>query len=435
MTTLFYNAQILTMTHAEPTLINGAVGVVGERIALVSQSQEEISHFEEQHPDLRKIDCKRKLIMPGLINTHTHVAMTLQRSTGDDVELMPWLNNIVWPFEARQSDEDIKAGARLGIAEMLLGGTTTFVDMYWSEAVIASAVEDMGIRALLGESCLDAVMEGFEAKLISLKERAAACNRISAVVAPHAPYTCCKETLQQCVELAQKHELSLMIHLAETKSESQTIRDLYNQTPTEYLDSCGMITPSTILAHSIHLSAQDIEIIKSRGAHVAHNPQCNMKISSGVAPIPTLLSEGVNCSIGTDGVCSNNDLDMWDEMRTASFIHKHTAESPLVMPAYEVLKMATVGGAKAIGREGELGVIAEGALADIILLNINRLHYRPHHDIISSLVYCGKAADVECVMVNGELLVEDYTLLNCDIEALCTDVEERSRAILAAMKN
>lgn len=434
MATLFFNAQILTMTSAEPSLLRGAVGVVDNRIALVSDSTAEIAVFESQYPDAERIDCAGKVLMPGLINTHTHVAMTLQRGSGDDVELMPWLNNIVWPFEALQSDEDIEAGARLGIAEMLLGGTTTFVDMYWSETFVAKAVCDMGIRALLGESCLEGRMDSFEVNLPALVEAAnASQGLVEAVVAPHAPYTCPPAILHRCVELAEKHNLSLMIHLAETLAEQQTIRELYDATPTEYLDSCGIIKPSTTLAHGVYLSAQDIEIIKSRGASVAHNPQCNMKISSGVAPVPSLLAEGVNCGLGTDGVCSNNDLDMWDEMRTASFLHKLTSQSPTTMPAYEVLRMATIGGAKAIGHAGELGVIALGALADIIVVDTSRPHYRPHHDLISSLVYCGKAADVELVMVNGVIRVAGSQLLGCDVEALCCDVEERSRAIFASM--
>ncbi len=421
------------MTTAEPALMLGAVGVVDSRIALVSQDSQEIELFEAQHTSLRRIDCGGKILMPGLINTHTHVAMTLQRGMGDDVELMPWLNNIVWPFEARQSEEDIEAGATLGIAEMLLGGTTTFVDMYWHEHAIAKAVERLGIRALLGESCMEGVEDIFEERLSKLVESATKCDRITAVVAPHAPYTCPPQIMELCRELAQRYNLPLTTHLAETRSEVETIEKLYNLTPTQYLESCGMITPSTILAHSIYLTEEDIEIIERHGAHIAHNPQCNMKISSGVAPIPQLMETQVTTTIGTDGVCSNNDLDMWDEMRTASLLHKLSAGSPTVLPAYEILKMTTVNAAKAIGRQGELGVIAQGALADIVVLNTNRIHYRPHHDLVSSIIYCGKASDVEHVMVNGTLLVEEYQLTGVDIESICLDVESRSRAIVEAM--
>ncbi len=434
MSTLFFNAQILTMTQSIPSLLKGAVGVVDNRITMVSDSPELIAQFEEQNPAARKIDCSGKLLMPGLINTHTHSPMTLQRGTGDDVELMPWLNNIVWPFEARQSDEDIEAGARLGIAEMLLSGTTTFVDMYWSEHYVAKAVEEMGIRAHLGECCFQGERMGiFEGNMPQVVECAAKCERITLTVSPHAPYTCPPEVLERCVELAKQYDLPLMIHLAETLFEEQTIRETYGVSPTEYLDKYGVLTPTTLLAHCVHLSESDIEIIKRRGCSVAHNPQCNMKISSGVAPIPSLISAGINCSIGTDGVCSNNDLDMWDEMRSAAFLHKLTSGSPTTLPAYEILRMATVNGAAAIGQAGELGVIAEGALADIILIDIMKPHYRPHHNVISSLVYCSRGADVESVMVNGELLVEGGELLGVDLEAICSDVELRSARIFSKM--
>ncbi len=435
MSTLFFNAHILTMTQSTPSLFVGAVGVVGNRIALVSDSPDKIAKFEEQNPTAHKIDCGGKLLMPGLINTHTHSPMTLQRGTGDDVELMPWLNNIVWPFEARQTDEDIEAGARLGIVEMLLSGTTTFVDMYWSEEYVANAVEELGIRAVLGESCLVGErMELFERNFPRLVARAAKCDRLSVSLAPHAPYTCPPEILERCVEIAQQHDLPLMIHLAETLFEEQTIRETYGVSPTEYLDKYGVLTSKTLLAHCVHLSESDIEILKLRGCSVAHNPQCNMKISSGAAPIPSLIAQGVNCSIGTDGVCSNNDLDMWDEMRSAAFLHKLTSGSPTTLPAYEILRMATVNGAAAIGRTGELGIIAEAALADIILVDIMKPHYRPHHNVISSLVYCSRGSDVESVMVNGKMLAEAGKLLGVNIEAICKEVEERSSRIFDSFR-
>ncbi len=434
MATLFYNAQILTMTQETPSLLHGAVGVVGSEITFVSDSQSDAELFMEHHPQTLKVDCQGRLLMPGLINTHAHTAMTLQRSTGDDVELMEWLNNIVWPFEAQQSSDDIEAGFRLGVAEMLLGGTTTVVDMYWPQALMAPVAESMGIRALLGENIFEGSLEQLDELFSSIVRSTSHCKRVSGAVAPHAPYTCSPETLKNCVAIAEKYNLPMMVHLAETLDEEKTVRELYDKTPTEHLDSCGVIKPSTILAHGVHLSDSDIELINSRGASIAHNPQCNMKISSGVAPVPKLLSRGVNVALGTDGVCSNNDLDMWDEMRTASFLHKLIAHSPTVLPAYQVLKMATVNGAKAIGLEGKLGIIAPGALADIIVVNTSRVHYRPSHNLISSLVYCGKAADVQYVMVDGEMLVDNYSLVGCDLESLCCDVEQRSRRIFASMK-
>ncbi len=435
MNTLFINARILTMQQSSsPTLLSGAVGVVDNRIALVSEDSAAIESFRAEHNPLKVIDCQGKLLMPGLINTHTHIAMTLQRCSGDDVELMQWLNELVWPFEARQSDEDILAGSRLGFAEMLLGGTTTAVEMYWSESWVAKAANELGIRAILGESCLEGNMPIFETKFEELLEATKDKSRLTPAVAPHAPYTCTPEILKRCVELSGEHQLPFIIHLAETQDEVDTIRERYDMTPTEYLDSCGVLGPRTILAHSIYLTPSDMELIAQRGSSVAHNPQCNMKIASGVAPISKLMDMGVNCAIGTDGVCSNNDLDMWDEMRTAALLQKLSTSSAMTLPAYDLLKMVTVNGAKSIGREGELGVIREGALADIICVNTHRPHYRPHNNLISALVYCGKAADVEHVMVDGVLRVENYTLIDHDIEAICQDVDERSAALFQSLK-
>lgn len=417
------------MSESTPSVFEGAVGVVGNTIAMVSADSSVIDAFCSEHTDAQVVECGGKLLMPGLINTHCHVAMTLQRNSGDDIELMEWLNDTVWPFEARQSDDDIVAGARLGVAEMLLGGTTSFVDMYWSEHRIAEAVEELGIRAVLGESCLEGRMPIFEKNLAELVEVAKGSSRITAAVAPHAPYTCPPAVYKRCVELAEQHDIPLITHLDEAPSEREMIGANYNLSPTEYLDAQGMLTPSTIVAHSIHLSSKDVEILAERGAHVAHNPQCNMKIASGTAPITSYFEAGVNCALGTDGVCSNNDLDMWDEMRTGAFLQKLSNARATVMPAYQMLQMATVNGAKAIGAEGRLGVIKEGALADIILLDITRPHYRPLHNVASAVLYCGKAADVATVMVDGKILVDNYTLLGVDVESLCKDVEERSAKV------
>ncbi len=435
MNTLLTNAKILTMDQATPQLLQGAVGIIDNTIALVSDDSSAIDSFKAQHTDLQIIDCRGKLLMPGLINCHTHVAMTLQRGTGDDIELMSWLNDYVWPFEAIQDDDDIEAGARLGIAEMLLGGTTTFVDMYWSEHSIAQAVKDMGIRAHLGESCLPVRMEQFEQNLPKLIEAAACCSRVTASIAPHAPYTCPPELLKRCAELSEQHHLPLMIHLAETLAESHDIEMRYQTTPTKYLHQNNILKPDTLLAHCVHLSDEDQDIIKSQGSTMTHNPQCNMKIASGVAPIVDYLSKGINCTIGTDGTCSNNDLDLWDEMRTASFLQKISTMNATALPPYEILKMATVNGARALGMDGKLGVIREGALADLIMIDIWKPHYRPHYDLVASLIYCGKGSDVDTVIIDGKVLVSGGTLLDTDLESLCQDVERRTQAIFTKMRS
>lgn len=433
MILLFKNCTILPMTASkdEPKTIFGSVGIVGNRIAMVSADEHVVSEFCQANPGVRVIDATGKVLMPGLINTHCHVSMTLQRGYADDIALMSWLHDYVWPFEAVQSVDDIAVGAKLGVVEMLLGGVTSFVDMYWHEDRIYDVVDELGIRALLGCSCLDGNMSEFERSLKAGVEKSRGNDRIKMAVAPHAPYTCSPETFKRAISLAKEHGLHFMTHIAETKDEISIMKERYGQSPVEYLDSVGALTDKTIGAHCVHVSSSDIAILKERGVSIAHNPQSNMKVSSGTAPIEKMRVEGLVCTIATDGPCSNNDLDMWEEMRSASFLQKLTAENPCVMPAYEVLKMVTVQGAKAIGHGGELGIIAQGALADIILIDICKVHLQPMHDIIANLVYCGKASDVDTVVVDGNLIVENRKMVNVDVMQLIADVNVAVKGVLS----
>ncbi len=430
---LLYNCQILTMLDS--TIIDcGAVGIVDDRIALVSNDASLIASFESAHSGCEKIDCQGRLVMPGLINTHTHASMTLMRNLYEDMELMTWLNDHVWPFEAKQSEDDIEAGTRLSIAEMLLGGTTTFVDMYFSMARVARATEQMGIRALLTETIIVGGEDRFCDNLTALVSQTQGSPLIMSGVAPHAPYTVPPQTAQLAVETADKHSLPITTHLWESPSEEGIIRDSYGKNPAEYFDQCGILRPSTILAHCVHLNTAAIELLARRGCSVAHCPESNMKLASGVAPLLEMYRAGVNCTIATDGVCSNNDLDMWGEMRSAALLQRVSTMDPLALPPFEILKMATLNGAKAIGMEGELGVIKEGALADIIVVDTRKLHHRPSNNLLSSLIFCAKASDVSLTMVAGEILVRDGKLCHFDIEQLCADVEMRSQRILSEMK-
>ncbi len=431
-TILLSKGAVLTMTQSTATPPKeGYVGVVDGRISMVSYTATEGEAFLKEHPEAEVIDCEGCVIMPGLINTHCHIAMTLMRNMADDMELMEWLTKHIWPFEAKLTDEDIAAGTRLGVAEMLMGGTTTFVDMYWSEYKIAEVVKQMGIRAMLTESVLDGREELFVRDMDRLREVANGEGRIIVGVGPHAPYTCSPATLQLTVEYAKKYNLPITTHLSETLGERTTIEERYGCSPLEYINRYGLLNRQTILAHSIHLTEEEIAKIAEVGASVAHNAQSNMKLASGVAPIAKMAEYGVNATIATDGASSNNDLDMWEEIRTTQFLQRVTSLNALALPAYETLRMATVNGARALGLEGELGVIAEGALADIIVVDCSAPHMRPRHNLISALVYCAKAHDVRDVIVDGVLRLRDRELLDVDINAICEDCEERSRRIKA----
>ncbi len=432
--TILHNGKILTMLS--PQIIeSGAVVIEGDRIAKVIETKEEVERYIAQNSDAQIIDCLGRLIMPGLINTHTHASMTLMRNLYEDMELMTWLNDHVWRFEALLTEEEIEAGARLSIGEMLIGGTTTFVDMYFSMARVARAAKDLGMRALLTETVIVGREELFISNLEGLTEEVKGSSLVSAGVAPHAPYTVPPATAQIAMREAEKYSLPINTHLWEAPLEESIIRDSYGIDPAEYFDRCGFLRGDTILAHCVHLSPEAIALIKERGCSVAHCPESNMKLASGIAPLVVMHHEGINCTIATDGVCSNNDLDMWGEMRSAALLQRVATMNPVALTAYEILQMATVNGAKAVGKEGELGIIRSGALADIIVVDTTKPHHRPNHNLISSLIFCAKAADVALTMVAGKIVAQNGALENCDVEQLCRDVENRSNVIKAKLVN
>ena len=435
-TTLFTNALLIPMqdTASTPKSFIGAVGVVGNRIAMVTDSASEVEAFRTAHPDCHEVDCTGKVLMPGLINTHCHAAMTLQRSYADDITLMEWLNDYIWPFEAEQTPDEIALGMTLGVVEMLLGGITSFVDMYFHENRCVETIEKLGIRALLGCSYFDHSIEAAKSDALRTLECAKDCDRIRVAMAPHAPYTVSAERLTEGKRFAEEHDLALMIHVAETQDEMRFVREKYHCTPVDWLDSLGLLDERTIAAHCVWVDEKDRATLRERGVIVSHNAQSNMKISSGAAPIAKMVEEGLRVTLATDGPCSNNDLDLWEEMRSAAFLQKLTNEDALVLPAWEVLRMATANGARAMGyADGELGVLCEGALADLIVIDLNKPHLQPIHDVVSNLVYCGKASDVESVMVDGRMVVEERRIKGLDLPTLYAQMAEAVTRIKQAI--
>ncbi len=429
--TLITGCLILPMTEVgREKYFTGSVATEGNRIVLVTSDSARAAEFRTANPGLREVDGRGKLLMPGLINTHTHVAMTLMRSFADDIPLMSWLNDHIWPFESHIGAEEIAVGARLGMAEMLLGGTTTLVDMYWHESAIGQVAQNIGIRAVLCPSFVDGRrMEEFERDLPAALEVAEGSERLSVRIAPHSAYSCSTENLKRAMELAQKYGIGLHTHVSETLDEQRIIRERYGRTPSEYLRDIGFFEIPTMAAHCVHVSEGDIDILGEYGVTAMHNPQSNMKLSSGIAPVPRMIAKGVNVSVGTDGSSSNNDLDMWEEMRTASFLQKVADGDPSTMPAYEILKMATVNGAKAIGMEGRLGRITEGYTADMVMLDIEKPHFYPRNDMIANVVYCAKAGDVDTVFVDGEMVVSGGVISGLDMGGLFYDVENTVKRV------
>lgn len=393
---LFKNITVVTMDDEAGVIENGFVATKGGRIEYAG-TEEPAGQFETV------IDGRGKVLMPGLINTHSHLAMTLLRGYADDMNLQDWLYNKIFPFEDKLTAEDIIEGSKIGIDEMLAGGTTCFSDMYFFQAETGRVAAEKGIRAVLSD-CVN--FDGYDRKvklMEAMAEEFKDNDLISFTFSPHAIYTCTFELLKKCGEYAKSHNMYIHTHLAETQKEFDDCMAEHGMTPTEYMESTGLFENPTIAAHCVVMTDRDLEILKKHNVSVAHNPISNLKLASGVAAVPKMLEMGVNVALGTDGASSNNSLDMFEEMKTAALIHKGVSLDPTVVDAYTVLKMATVNGARALGFK-DLGAIKQGFIADMIVLDFDTAHLMPLHNVLSSLVYSAKCSDVEYTMVNGKIV-------------------------------
>lgn len=371
-----------------------------------------------------RIDCSGKAVMPGLVNSHTHAAMTVFRGVSDSKLLQGWLEEEILPREDRLEGEDIYFGTLMGIAEMFLTGTTCFNDMYLMEGEVARAVDHAGVRAVLSYGMTDEhgmrePLEEVERLITGYKDH----DLIEPAVGPHAPYTCSTEFLRKAGETAEEHDVPLHIHLSETEEENERILEAEGKTPAEYLDSLGLLGPRTVAAHCTHLNGADIEILEERGAGVAHNPAANLKLGSGIAPVPGL--EGVDVGLGTDGMASNNNHNLFEEMKFASLVQK--LEDPREMSAQKVLDMATIDGARVLGLEDRIGSLEEGKRADILTVELSSPELSPVNkpeDLISHLVF-SFSGNVSDTMVEGDLKVRDGELTELDIDEIRGEVEDR----------
>ena len=373
------------------------------------------------------IDAKGKVVSPAFINLHTHSPMGLFRGLADDLPLMDWLQNHIWPREAKLTREYTKVGAYLGALEMIKSGTGTFLDMYFFMDGVAEVVEESGLRGYLSYGMIDLgdpektekeirealrTMEFIE-KLDS--------DRVHFVFGPHAPYTCSIALLKEVRRLANEHGKLITIHVSETMAEIGQITERYGKSPVVLLDDIGFLGRDVIIAHGVWLDSRDIQILAREGVTVAHNPGSNMKLASGVMPLQRLLNAGVNVGLGTDGAASNNNLDMLDEMKLAALLHKVHNLDPTVADAKTVFRMATLNGAKALGIKA--GMIKEGYLADVAVINFNQPHLRPMNNVISHLVYSANGNDVETTIVDGKILMLDREVLTLDEEKILDEAE------------
>ncbi|MFH0726429.1 MAG: amidohydrolase [Pseudomonadota bacterium] len=420
---LIFNGAVLTLDPPGTLIKNGAVAIRGDRITWVGPAAE-----VPKTPATRRLDARGGIILPGLVNTHTHAAMTLFRGLADDLPLMSWLNDHIFPAEAKLTGEKVYWGALLACAEMILSGTTCFCDMYLFEGAVARAAKDAGMRAVVGEVLFDfpsphygSLDQGFS-YTADLAEKWKGDPLVSIAVEPHSPYLCAPSLLQRAHQLATDLNLRLVIHVSETRSEVEEIQKRYGMTPVGHLAALGVLSPRLLACHCVVLSENDKMLLKAHDVKVAHNPESNMKLASGIAPIPDLLARGICVGLGTDGCASNNNLDMFREMDTAAKLHKVHTLDPTVIDAGKTLRMATIEGARALGLERVTGSITPGKKADIIVIDTRKPHLVPLYRPESHLVYAVSGSDVSHSVINGKVVMEDRNLMTLDIGAIMEKV-------------
>ena len=415
---------VVTMDKSRRVIENGGVAIRGDRIVAVGTRAE----ITRRYRGAQTIDATGKVVIPGLINTHTHVPMSLFRGISDDLDLNDWLTKYIFPAEAKNVDEAfVRAGTRLGLAEMIRGGTTTYCDMYYFEDAIADETKKAGVRGVLGETIID-----FPVADNKTHEEAMAYGErfvrkwkndplIVAALAPHAPYTVSTEHLLAIKRLADRLDAPLVIHVAETRKERDDILAQKGATPVKYLNQIGFLSDRVIAAHTVFVTDEEIDILNNKGVGAAHNPTSNMKLASGTAPVPTMLSKNTAVGLGTDGAASNNDLSMWEEMDMAAKLHKLVSGDPKTLSAEQAFEMATIRGARALDLEKITGSLEVGKRADIAIVDLNGLHQTPLYNIYSHLVYATKASDVRTVIINGRIVMLDRALLTLNESAIKRD--------------
>lgn len=383
------------------------------------------------------INGEKKVLMPGLVNTHTHLSMSLLRGLADDLPLDTWLNDHIWPVEANLTGDFCYAGALISCIEMIKSGTTTLNDMYFFMDDVAKAVDESGLRGMLCHGMIDLgddekrKAEFKETERIIEKCHNAADGRIKVAFGPHAPYTCSEELLMGVRKKADKMDLKIHIHVSETKFEVQQVTEAHGARPFEYLNEIGFLGNDVIAAHAVWLSDKEIDVIKENEVNLSHNSASNMKLASGISPVSKLMESDVNVSLGTDGAASNNNLDMIEEMKIAALLQKVNTMDSTVLPAEKVFNMATINGAKALGLQDEIGTIETGKKADLVLVDMKTPHLTPFRHPMSHLVYAANGADVDTVICNGEILMQNKELIVLDEVEVIKLAEEAAEELLS----
>jgi 5-methylthioadenosine/S-adenosylhomocysteine deaminase len=424
-------AWVMPLTPGHEIFAPGAVAIQGARLVAVGPQEEVAGRYAAA----RVLNYPQGLVRPGLINAHTHAAMALFRGLADDLPLEEWLNSHIFPAEKHLDYQFVYWGTRLAVAEMLLSGTTTFCDMYLFTTAVAQAAVDTGIRAVVGEVLYDFPSPNYGKPENGLKFTEELCQtyeghpRVRVAVEPHAVYTCSPDLLEKSKALADKHKTRWIIHLSETAREVADCLEHYGATPVGHLHRLGLLTGNTVADHAVALTDRDMDLLAVSGAGVVHCPESNMKLASGMAPVADLLARGVPLGLGTDGCASNNNLDMLSEMDTAAKLAKVRSLDPTALPAREALALATRQGARVLGLEDEIGRLAPGLKADLVVIDLDQPHLTPIYDPYSHLVYAATGADVQTVIVEGRILVEDRQFLAFDLAETLARARELGRKV------
>lgn len=426
MKTLITNAYVLDMVGDTANIEKKDILINNNIIEKIEKDIDKDIVVDE------KINAKNMLVMPGLINTHTHLAMSIFRGYKTDKKLMDWLENAIYPVEDKLKPEDIYWNSYLSCLEMIKSGTTTCNDMYFGMNKTVEAIRDTGLRAIVAWCIKD---DSIKDKIEQTREYAKKYNydensKIKISVSADAPHTCNPDTIKLCVDLAKELKTGLHIHLAETIDEETKIKSRYNKRSTEYLNDLDVFDVPVVLAHGIYVSDSDIEILKKIKGGISHNPISNCKLSSGICDVTKLRKNGISIGLGTDGIGSTTTMDMFEEMKTAAYLQKVNTMEPSSISAYDILKMATIEGAKVLGLENEIGTLEPGKKADVIFIKTDKLHMCPANDVCANLVYSSNGADVETVMIDGKVIMQNRKMINLDEKQVMRQVKKIAKRLL-----
>jgi len=428
---LITGSHVCVQDETKTIIKNGGVAVQGDTIIETGPGDT----LREKYPDAELIAEEHGLVMPGLVNTHTHAAMACFRGLADDLPLMQWLQEYIFPVEAKLNSEMVYQSTLLSIAEMIKSGTTSFCDMYLFAKDVAQATAGTGMRAWIGEVLYDFPSPNYgelESGFTYVDELFAMYANhplINITVDPHAVYTCSPDLLKKLKKTAEKHDALYVIHLSETDDEVKGALERFGVTPVMHLENLGLLDSKVVADHCVVLNEQEIDLLAKRGVKVAHCPESNMKLASGVAPVPEMLEAGIAVGLGTDGSASNNDVDMFGEMNSGAKLHKAHRLDPTVMTAVETLEMATIGGARVLAADNEIGCLEPGKKADLIVLDLNQPHLTPLYNIPSHLVYAARGADVIHSIINGKVVMRNRELKTIDEKTILAEMASMGEKI------